>query len=104
MAYYAHDVHWVDDLDNIVRKLKPSGSEGLTIKEALKDKFFELGKIKEGSVCEINECETPYFRLRFYKKGSLHIYFKDATLLNDLNILGAGIRKDLGYDDFGVKE
>lgn len=95
---------WVDDLDRIVRKLSPIGymddSHGWDIKEKLREKFSNLERVKKGSIFD-NECETPYFKLKFFRKGSLHIIFKDLELLEKLNQLGASIRRDLGWDDYG---
>jgi hypothetical protein len=48
-----------------------------------------------------NTCETPYFHLKFFKKGILHITFKSQQVLDELNMMGARLRRDLGYDDWG---
>lgn len=93
---------WQDDLDRIVRRIRPMDTRGFTIREALELKFRCLGRIGNGAVID-NTCETPYFHIRFFKKGTLHITFKDQTILDELNQLGAGLRRDLGYDDWGKK-
>ena len=72
------------------------------IDHRLRRKFDLLGEVGSGSSFD-NDCETPYFKLKFYKKGSLHITFKDEKILHELNKIGAGVRTDLGYDDFGKK-
>jgi len=36
---------WIDDLDKIVRKIKPDSASGFFIKEALRTRFLELGKV-----------------------------------------------------------
>ncbi|KKM68140.1 hypothetical protein LCGC14_1463920, partial [marine sediment metagenome] len=33
-----------------------------------------------------------------------HITFKDDELLKDLNFIGAKLRTDLGYDDYGKSD
>ena len=38
------------------------------------------------------ECETDYFAFRWYKNGNLHIEFKRADLVADLNRIGGGNR------------
>ncbi len=94
---------WIDDLDKIVRKIKPEFASGLTIKDALYNRFQEIGKVFIGEKLD-NTCETPYFKLKFFKKNSLHIVFKDQGVLESLNKIGSKLRQDLGYDDFGKKQ
>lgn len=97
-----YEKNWIDDLDKIVRKIQPENSNGMTIKEALNNKFNELGKVYIGEKFD-NAAETPYFHLKFWKKGTLHITFKDQKVLDELNLIGAKLRRDLGYDDYGKK-
>jgi len=97
-----YDSNWVDDLDKIVRKIQPIGSSGLTIKDALNNRFKSLGTVYVGESYD-NTAETPYFNLKFWKKGTLHIVFKDNKILEELNLIGAKLRRDLGYDDYGKK-
>ena len=94
---------WIDDLDKIVRKIQPEGASGFNITDALRDRFQELGKVYIGEKFD-NTCETPYFHLKFFKKGSLHIVFKNPEVLTQLNKLGSKLRRDLGYDDFGKRQ
>lgn len=94
---------WIEDLDKIVRKIKPDLASGLGIKDALYVRFQELGKVYIGEKVD-NSCETPYFKLKFFKKGSLHIVFKDKNVLDHLNKIGSKLRQDLGYDDFGKRQ
>lgn len=95
---------WMNDLDKIVRKIH---GEGLVdrgyIKTELREKFSSLGKVRKGTSYD-NTCETPFFHIKFYKKGSLHITFRDDNILNKLNMMGAQLRRDLGYDDYGKTE
>jgi hypothetical protein len=91
---------WQEDLDKVVRRIRPVDTRGRTIREALGDKFDQIGRIGKGAAFD-NEAETPYFHIRFFKKGTLHITFKDQTILDELNQIGAGLRRDLGYDDWG---
>jgi len=95
---YSRD--WIDDLDKIVRKIRPEYSSTPKIKEALSRKFDELGEVYVGQSFD-NTCETAYFHLRFFKKGTLHITFKSQQVLDELNLMGAKLRRDLGYDDWG---
>lgn len=93
---------WLDDLDKIVRKIKEFGVDGFTIRESLNSRFQQLGNVYVGEKFD-NTCETPYFHLKFFKKGTLHITFKDEKILEELNLIGAKLRRDLGYDDYGKK-
>jgi hypothetical protein len=97
-----HNRDWIDDLDKLVRKIQPENAKGSLIKEALNRTFQWLGKVYVGEPFD-NTCETPYFNLRFFKKGTLHIMFKDKKVLDELNMMGAKLRTDLGYDDYGKK-
>ena len=98
-----YEKDFIDDLDVIVRKIKNYGSQGNTIKSALDMRFNQLGEIHKGQKF-YNEVETPYFQVKFYKKGTLHIIFKDDEILKELNFIGAKMRTDLGYDDYGKKQ
>jgi len=94
---YSDRLDWFNDLDKIVRKIDSSDKYGFTIKHALDKKFEELGDIYVGQNFD-NVVHTPYFRIKFYKKGTLHIEFKSKKILDQLNIMGGKLRKDLGFD------
>lgn len=100
LDYNSYD-SWVNDLDKVVRKISPM--ECNTIRQALDNAFHCLGDIAKGQTF-YNETETGYFKLKFYKKGTLHITFKDDEVLKELNKIGAKLRTDLGYDDWGKTE
>jgi len=93
---------WVNDLDRLVRQIDKNlnnyNVEDGYIKEILHRKFKHLGYIESGDKYD-NTAETPYFELKFWKKGTLHIKFKDEKILEEMNIIGAKLRKDLGYDN-----
>jgi len=91
---------WLEDLDKIARKISPHNSRCFTIREALENKFIALGNICKGDKYN-NKVETGYFKLKFYKKGSLHIEFKDKELLDKLNQIGGSLRSELGYEMWG---
>ena len=69
----------------------------ITIKKALRHKFNQLGTIPKGSDFD-NTTETYYFDIKFFKKGTLHIVFKDDRVLDELNRIGGQLRRELGYD------
>lgn len=90
-VHYGPD--YIDDLDRIVRVLdcKPPDFD-VTIKNALRDKFkSNLETRKNGG----DYCETEYFSLRYFKKGTLHITFKRIDLLQKINIIGTDGKTDI---------
>ncbi|SNR90154.1 class I SAM-dependent methyltransferase [Hymenobacter mucosus] len=56
-----------------------------TIERALKTRFDRLGKVYPGSSFD-NDCESQFFNLRFFKKGTLHIEFKEEMLWQEFNL------------------
>lgn len=60
-------------------------SQCTTIRGALDSKFRELGKICTTDKFE-NTTESDHFNIRFFKKGTLHIEFKDVKLLEQFNM------------------
>jgi hypothetical protein len=55
-----------------------------TIYEALDYRFTQLGNVKGGSFD--GTCESEFFNMRFFKKGTLHIEFKDKHLWQEFNM------------------
>lgn len=56
-----------------------------TISRALEMRFDRLGKVYPGDQFD-NECESQFFNLRFFKKGTLHLEFKDERLWQEFNL------------------
>lgn len=56
-----------------------------TIDFALEEKFKELGIIRTGDKFD-NTCSSGYFDIKFFKKGTVHLYFKDKNLWNEFNM------------------
>ncbi|MDA8137944.1 MAG: DUF4942 domain-containing protein [Desulfobacteraceae bacterium] len=87
---YHREQHLIS-LDNVFHLLdgkgpiKDTGSLVTTIKQTIRDK-------------KTNECETPYFKARWFKRGTLHIWFKRADLLAELNRIGAGGKPHIGKE------
>jgi len=80
---------YLDDLDRIVRVLDAKPADfGKTIKQHLQDAIFAAC---EGKRVYSDEIETPYFVLKYFKKGTLHITFKKEAeeIRNRINIIGA---------------
>ena len=55
-----------------------------TVAQALESKFRRLGRVDSGSFD--GTCESAFFRLRFFKKGTLHLEFKDERLWQEFNL------------------
>lgn len=102
LGSYRFEQNWIDDLDRIVRHIKPINKIGderdYFIKSCLDRHFDRVGRVRSGEKFN-NVVETPYFRLKFYKKGTLHIEFLDRYVLDRLNQLGGQLRMELGYEE-----
>jgi len=56
-----------------------------TIRGALNRKFELLGKVYAGDKFD-NSCESTFFNLKFYKKGTLHLEFKEREMWEQFNV------------------
>ena len=78
---------YITDLDRICRILDNKPLDfGLYIKDGLRQ-AFDAGRA--GTRDYRDEVETSYFKLRYFKKGTLHITFKDDEIRNRINAIGA---------------
>ena len=59
-----------------------------TIHHTLDMKFRALGNVKSGDKFD-NTCESEFFEMRFFKKGTLHLTFKDKFLWEQFNLRAA---------------
>ncbi len=57
-----------------------------TIRQALDAKFNMLGKIYIGGPKHDNSCCSTFFDIKFYKKGTVHLTFKDSFLWQEFNM------------------
>ncbi len=74
-----------DDIDKVMCWLTGKNYEQCrTIRDALTRHFQAIGTIKTGDVFD-NEGESEFFTFKFWKKGTLHIVFKDAGLWEEFN-------------------
>lgn len=91
---YCWDIY--NDLDRIVARLEHKDlNQIVTIGEALRNKFDKLNTIYNGDKYD-NTTESTYFKLKFFKKGTLHIEFKDTELLSLLNKRAAQGKMEVG--------
>lgn len=58
--------------------------------------------IKEACTRNVRFCETEYFTVKWYKKGTMHLEFKRLDLLEKVNAKAGGL--NLSADLFGNKE
>ena len=58
--------------------------------------------IKEACMANNRSCETEYFTVKWYKKGTMHLEFKRMDLLDKVNAKAGGL--NLSADLFGKQE
>lgn len=97
----AHDIkqygdkfslNWKSELEDIDRCMcyidARAYERTLTISETLRRHFDTLGRIRTGETFD-KECESTYFKIKFFKKGTIHITFKDRYLWQEFNYRAA---------------
>lgn len=57
----------------------------LTIYDALNNLFNKIGKIKTGDKFD-NTTESEFFEIKIFKKGTMHLKFKDERLWKEFNL------------------
>lgn len=70
-------------MDYLVGQSNPEKRTGLH--DSISRHFKSLGKVKTGDKFE-NTGESTYFKWKFFKKGTLHIEFKDEKLWEQFNL------------------
>lgn len=73
------------DLDKVLAVIsgKPQ-DEILGISDALEQTFNRLGNVRTGEKYN-NVCYSTFFRIKFHKKGTIHLEFLDEKLWNEFN-------------------
>ena len=84
------------DIDRVMCMLsgKPM-NEILTIEDALTRRFQDLKTIQPGDDYS-NEVDSEFFSLKFWKKGTLHMTFRDPFLWREFNLQAAKGKNWLG--------
>lgn len=72
----------IDKVMNYITGFNYEKSE--TIESALERKFEILGKVYSGTFD--NTCESRFFNIKFFKKGTIHLEFKDERLWQEFNM------------------
>lgn len=72
------------------------------IYDALTDRFHELNENRKNGEryhhYQDNVCESEYFHIKFWKKGTVHLVFKSEELWQRFNLQAAGGKKWVPYD------
>jgi hypothetical protein len=83
--FYNYNANTVMDIDRAMCYIKGTKLEYITtIADALKAQWRSIGQVKKGDDID-GTCESTYFNIRFWKKGTLHITFKDEWLWQEFN-------------------
>jgi len=78
-----------NDLDKVLCYITGKDYNNIRLMtDALQIKFKEIGKVKTGDKFD-NTCESEFFEIKFYKKGTAHLRFKDKKLWEQFNIRAA---------------
>lgn len=95
------------DIDKCMCYLTGQDMENIfSICYALDRKFEFLGKVKTSDKFD-NTLESTFFNIKFFKKGTMHIEFKDAKLWEQFNIRATKHKNWLPpkeYDDWKRKQ
>jgi hypothetical protein len=86
MSMNSHNYSEYSDIDKVMCYLTGEDYNACyTIRQALETRFQRLGKLYPGESYD-NTSESQFFNLRFFKKGTLHLEFKDARLHEEFNL------------------
>lgn len=76
----------LSDLDKVMQYISGrKDSEVCTIREAIEKQFNFIGKIKTGDKFDSNT-QSTFFDIKFYKKGTIHLKFRDKKLWEEFNL------------------
>lgn len=74
------------DIDKVMCYISGKKYEDITtIMGALNKKFDQLGRIKTGQKFD-NNCQSTFFDIKFHKKGTVHLTFRDKWLWQEFNM------------------
>lgn len=85
------------DLDKILSVIsgkRNTNSHIKTVDAALREQFEKLNHKQTDE----KFCESEFFHIKFYKKGTVHLTFKDDFLLEQFNILASEGKNELYHD------
>lgn len=88
------------DLDKVLVYISGETFEEITtIQDALHDKFKKLGHLTKGHDKIDNTCESTFFKIKFWKKGTVHLEFKDEFLWTEFNLRACANKKWLPWKE-----
>lgn len=75
----------LSDLDKVMQYISgKNDNEVCTIKEAIEKQFEFIGKVRTGDKFDSNT-QSTFFDIKFYKKGTIHLKFRDERLWKEFN-------------------
>lgn len=81
-----HGENKYTDIDKMLCYLSGKRYESiLTIRQALEHHFNVIGKIKTGDKYD-NTCQSTFFDIKFFKKGTVHLKFRDKFIWQEFNM------------------
>ncbi len=97
-VYHSSQIDIYNDLDRILCGLEGKTFEtSVTIYKAMDKKFQELGRdIAQGFD---SQCESDFFNIRFFMKGTVHLRWKDKEVMYRFNKTAARGRAWIGKEN-----
>ena len=81
-----HGENKYSDIDKMLCYISGKPYEHITtIRNALNNHFDQLGKVRTGDKYN-NTCSSTFFDIKFYKKGTVHLKFRDNFLWQEFNM------------------
>ena len=94
-----HDT-FLGDFDKVLCHISGRSWENIrTIEDALKSRFENLGNVKTGDKFD-STCESTFFKIKFFKKGTIHLEFKDMELWKEFNFRACKEKNWLPNDEY----
>ena len=76
----------LNDIDKVMCYISGKKLEDIsTIEDSLSLAFERIGAVKQGDSFD-NDAESEFFTMRFFKKGTLHLEFKDRYTWQEFNM------------------
>lgn len=89
------------DIDKVLAYIsrKDYKTEVCTIAETMSYKFQRLGYLVKGHDKFDNTCESTFFKIKFWKKGTVHLEFLDESLWAEFNMRACYGKKWLPWEE-----
>lgn len=85
LGYSSWSSSKLSDLDKVLRYISGKDeSEVISISDAIERQFKRIGKVRTGDKFDSN-CQSTFFDIKFYKKGTIHLKFRDVDLWKEFN-------------------